>query len=59
MNTKLALLVLAFLVFLSAHTADAQQPAKVYHIGVLSPRAGISLAAASTYLARENANVLP
>jgi len=41
MNTKIALLVLAFLVFLSAHTADAQQPAKVYRIGVLSPRAGI------------------
>jgi hypothetical protein len=41
MNTKIALFVLAFLVFLSAHTADAQQPAKVYRIGVLSPRTGI------------------
>ena len=35
MNTKIAVLVFAFLVFLTAHVADAQQPAKVPRIGVL------------------------
>lgn len=35
MNTKIAVLVFGFLVFLTAHVADAQQPAKVPRIGVL------------------------
>jgi len=35
MNAKIPVLVFAFLVFLTAHVADAQQPAKVPRIGVL------------------------
>jgi putative tryptophan/tyrosine transport system substrate-binding protein len=38
MKTKIAVLVFPFLVFLSAHVADAQQPAKVPRIGVLGGR---------------------
>jgi putative ABC transport system substrate-binding protein len=38
MKTKIAVLVFACLVFLSAHVADAQQPAKVPRIGVLGGR---------------------
>jgi putative tryptophan/tyrosine transport system substrate-binding protein len=38
MKTKIAVLVFVFLVFLSAHLADAQQPAKVPRIGVLGGR---------------------
>jgi putative tryptophan/tyrosine transport system substrate-binding protein len=38
MKTKIAVLVFAFLVFQSAHVADAQQPAKVPRIGVLGGR---------------------
>ena len=36
MNTKIAVLVFAFLVFLTAYVADAQQPGKVPTIGYLS-----------------------
>ncbi len=40
MNAKIAILVFAFLVFLSAHVADAQQPGKVPRIGYLSQLSG-------------------
>ncbi len=40
MNTKIAALVFAFLVFLTAHAADAQQPGKVPRIGYLSQWSG-------------------
>ena len=36
MNTKIAVLVFVFLVFLTVHVADAQQPGKVPTIGYLS-----------------------
>jgi putative ABC transport system substrate-binding protein len=40
MNTKNAVLIFAFLVFLTAHVADAQQPGKVPTIGYLSQSSG-------------------
>jgi len=40
MNTKIAVLLFAFLVFLAAHVADAQQPGKVPRIGYLSQFSG-------------------
>jgi putative ABC transport system substrate-binding protein len=42
MNAKIAVLVFAFLVFLTAHVADAQQPAKVPRIGVLGQTASLA-----------------
>ena len=40
MNTKIAVLVFAFLCFLTAQVADAQQPGKVPRIGYLSQFSG-------------------
>ena len=40
MNTKIAVLVFALLVFLTGYVADAQQPGKVPTIGYLSPFPG-------------------
>ncbi len=40
MNTKIAVLLFAFLVFLAAHVADAQRPGKVSRIGYLSQFSG-------------------
>lgn len=42
MKTKIAVLVFAFLVFLTAHVADGQQPAKVPRIGVLGGTASLA-----------------
>src|SRR5512136_2213219 len=40
MNTKIAVLLFTFLVFLTAHVADAQQPRKVPRVGYLSQFSG-------------------
>ena len=40
MKTKIAVLVFVFLVFLTVHVTDAQQPGKVPTIGYLSPFPG-------------------
>jgi putative ABC transport system substrate-binding protein len=40
MNTKIAVLVFVFLVFLTVHVTDAQQPGKVPRIGYLSQWSG-------------------
>ena len=40
MNTKIAVLVIVSLVFLSAHIVNAQQPGKIHTIGYLSPFPG-------------------
>jgi putative ABC transport system substrate-binding protein len=44
MKTKIAVLVFAFFVFLTAHVTDAQQPAKVPRIGVLGEQTAAILA---------------
>ena len=44
MKTKIAVLVFVFLVFLTAHVAEAQQPAKIPRIGVLGGQSASILA---------------